>query len=67
MDNEILDPIYQFLDSPRNINFLELLEECFNAWVKACNQEIENQDSDEYIADHLEANNYEFTEEGDIL
>jgi len=67
MDNEILDPIYQFLDSPRNINFLELLEECFDAWVMACNQEIESQDSDEYIADHLEANNYEFTEEGEIL
>lgn len=64
MDDEILEPIYKFLDKPRDINFKDLLEECFNAWVKAGNSDIEDQNSDEYITDTITSNDYEFTKDG---
>jgi hypothetical protein len=64
MDDEILDPIYAFLDKPRNINFLDLLEECFDAWIKACNRDVDYQNSFEYFEKEAEANDYEFLESG---
>lgn len=65
IDDDILDPIYAFLKKPlATTTFRHLLEDCFDAWVKACNADIEWQDSDEYISDYLIANDYEFTEDG---
>ena len=66
MDDVILDPIYKFLDKPTNQNFRELLEDCFNEWIKACNQDVEWQNSDKYIIETIEANGYEFTEDGTL-
>jgi len=64
MDNEILAPLYAFMKKPGNKDFKDVLEDCFDAWIKACNNEVEYQNSFEYIAEHLEANEYEFTKEG---
>ena len=65
MDNEILDPIYKFLNKPEpHTNFKDLMEECFDSWIKACNADIEYQNSDETIKETIEANDYEFTREG---
>lgn len=66
MDNEILDEIYKYIDKPDSRTFRDLLEDCFDNWVKACNADIEYQNSDEYISEHLEVNEYEFTENGEI-
>lgn len=68
IDEDILKPIYDFLKKPdNNTNFRDLLESCFDAWVKACNEDIEYQNSDEYIAEELESNDFEFTKEGRIF
>ncbi|MEO7047752.1 MAG: hypothetical protein ABI091_20810 [Ferruginibacter sp.] len=68
MDNEILAPMYEFMDKPNNrTNFKELIEECFDAWIKACNNDIDYQNSDEYIIEQIEANEYEFTQDGKMI
>ncbi len=65
MDDVILKPIYEFLERPiKGVTFSDLLDDCFDAWIKGCNDDIEHQNSDEYIAEHLEANDYEFTSDG---
>jgi hypothetical protein len=64
MDNELLDEIWKFMDKPDNRDFKELLQDCFDSWIKACNNDIEEQNSDEYIADYLAGNEYEFTQDG---
>lgn len=64
LDNEILHEIWQFLDKPDSRNFKELLSECFNAWVKACNLDMQEQNSYEVISERLEANEYEFLKDG---
>lgn len=66
MDMDILDPIYKFLDKPDNQSFRDLLEDCFDEWIKACNADIDWQNSDEYISEELVNNDYEFTEDGTL-
>jgi len=64
MDYAILKPILDFMAKPDNTTFEELLQDCLNAWGKACQGEYEFQMSEEYIADAMEANEYDFTEDG---
>lgn len=67
LDDDILKPIYDFLNKPtKGITFSDLMEDCFDAWIKACNNDIEYQNSDEYITEHFHANEYEFEEDGTI-
>ena len=66
MDNEILAPIFDFMRKPNNnTSFKDLLNDCFEAWVTACNNDIDSQNSDEYISENLESNDYEYTEDGE--
>jgi hypothetical protein len=68
MDDDILQPIYDFMSKPdKRTDFKELMADCFHAWIKACNEDIEYQNSDEHIKEELEINNYEFTENGEII
>lgn len=68
MDDEILNPIYNFLNKPiENISFRDLLESCFDCWVTACNNDIEYQNSDEYISDEIINNDCDFEEDGTIF
>jgi len=64
MDDDLLEPIYKFLDHPDGRDFRELLQDCFDQWVSACVKDYEYQGSDEYIAETLEANDYEFKHNG---
>lgn len=64
MDYALTNPIKEFLDKPDSRNFKDLLEDCFSAWIRDCNADVEWQSSDEYIGEHLEANDYEFEEDG---
>jgi len=67
IDNEILDPIYQFLKSPKeNVTFEDLLNDCLQSWLSACQKDYEATQEDEYIIEHLEANDYDFTIDGKI-
>lgn len=65
MDEVLLDPIRAFLKQPINrVTFRELLEDCYHAWVKGCENDIEYQGSDENVAETILANEYEFDEDG---
>ncbi len=65
-DDDILDPIYNFLNKPSKdgSNFRDLLEDCITSICKSVENEIEYRNTDEYIKEHIEANEYEFTKEG---
>lgn len=65
MDYEILKSIYDFLKSPVNgPTFEDILEDCLNAWVGACQKDWEYSLSREAIEESITINEYEFTEEG---
>lgn len=53
MDDVLLKEIYDFVRSPDNRNFNDLLNHCFDNWISAGNADIEKQNSDEYIVDIL--------------
>jgi len=64
-DEDFLDNIRKFIKRPDSSTFEDLLEEsvwnCFNAGCK----DYEYQQSDEAITEMIEANDYEFTEDGE--
>jgi len=66
-DDDILKPIYKFLKNPKNISFKDLLKECLKSWLKVANAEYDYRTSEEYFIEEIEANGYEFTEDGDII
>jgi len=66
MDDDILKEIYQYMNKPDSRNFKELLYDCLQEWVFAANQDYEYQMSDEAIKENIEANEYEFTENGEL-
>ncbi len=43
---------------------IETLQLCLDEWVKDFNEDIDYQCGDEYAIDHINANEYEFTEDG---
>ena len=70
-DDSILEPIYQFLEKFQekagyysSMDFNELMGDCFHALKKDLDSEVEAMQQDEYITENIEANNYEFTENG---
>lgn len=67
MDEVILKPIHDFMKKPdENINFNDLMDMCLNNWVQACVEDCEWTNSMECFEDYCEANNMEFTEDGEI-
>lgn len=64
LDDDILQPIYDFLNKPDSTDFETLIENCFEAWCKAVKNECQSQLSFEYFKDIAEANEYEFDEFG---
>jgi hypothetical protein len=67
IDDDILKPVYDFLKNPnQDKNFTDLMEDCMNAWITACEQDLEGAYTDEAIEDHAQANEYEFTETGEV-
>lgn len=65
-DDALCQPIWDFIRKPDSRSFKDLLEDCFAQWIKYCNDDIADQDSDEYIKDTIEANDYEFDEDGEL-
>lgn len=64
MDDSLLFPIRQFVSKPSNLTFAELMEECISEWVKDASSDCKEQESYEYLAEHIEANEYEFLKDG---
>jgi hypothetical protein len=65
IDNEILQPLWDFLDKPnKNTTFHDLMEECLNNWISACNKDYENYYSMENFLEESKANEYEYLESG---
>ena len=66
LDDVILGPIYSFLEKPTDTTFYYLLNECLNAWVRACAKDVEDYYSDESLLEEALANEYEFLEDGTL-
>lgn len=65
-DESLLDPLRAFLLRPHPRTTLgELFQDCADSWVRAWLADMEYQLSDEYVAEHLEVNEYEYTEDGE--
>lgn len=66
IDAELLTSLWNFIDKPDNSTMQDLVDESLSNWEKAVEADHEYQDSDEYIAETLESNGYEFTADGII-
>jgi hypothetical protein len=68
IDDDTLQPIYDFLKTPSNsVTLQDLMNDCLHAWVFACRRDYEHAYSDEAIKETIDANEYEFTEEGKLI
>lgn len=66
-DEEILDPIYKFLKTPdKGVNFEYLLNDCLETFGIACGKDHEATSTIKTFKDEVEANDWEFFENGDI-
>jgi len=65
VDENFLDPIREFMKLPTEITFMELMEESVHAVAKAIENDYEHSQTMEYFKDHAEANELEFTKEGE--
>lgn len=63
-DEVLLDNIRDFIAKPDSRTFAELLDDCLEAWAKACRDECNYQNSDDAIDETIRANEYEFLESG---
>jgi hypothetical protein len=64
-DDDILKPIYDFLNKPeKSVTFEDLIQDVECAIQKTFNDTEEWVNSEEYITEIIEANEYEFTEDG---
>lgn len=67
MDNQILSPVFEFMRKPNEkTTFENLMDECYNAWEKGCEEDWEFQNSDEQIIENIKANEYTFEEDGTL-
>lgn len=64
-DNDILKPVYDFIQNPcKHTTFEDLIQEMENA-AEQCFIDVEEWvNSEEYLTETIEANGYEFTEDG---
>lgn len=68
MDNELIDPILEFIKHPRaETSLTDILDNCFDSFIAAVIADMEDQESDDYISEAIEINDYEFLENGDQL
>lgn len=66
-DCDLFDPIEQYEKTPAKIPELrQVFYECLQSWAFAAQRDYEWQQSDEYIAEDIEANEWEFLECGEV-
>jgi hypothetical protein len=67
-DDDILEPVYSFLARPdKSMTFEELINEVESAISKTFDNTTDWINSDEFITDEIEANDYQFTKDGKIF
>jgi len=69
-DNDLLWPIYRFMKTPQlnaSTNFEDLIKECSESLRSSLKNEEEAMQTDDYIIEQIEANEYEFTEYGKLI
>jgi hypothetical protein len=66
-DQDILQPIYDFLENPSDIDFENLLENCISSLCSSVQSEYDYSISDCALIELIEANGYEFTELGKLV
>lgn len=65
-DTDICKPIWDFCDCPGNESVWDILNACLSALAKSTKEAIEYRYSDEAIAEIMEYNEYDFTENGKL-
>jgi len=63
-DMDLLDPFVKFIKKPDDSDFEDLLNKAFYGLKKSLESEDEYRNSDEAIQEDIEANEYEFDEDG---
>jgi hypothetical protein len=64
-DEDFLDPLRAFLKRPRlDWTMQDLVDACVNSWLSSAISNLEHAESDEAIDENIEANEYEFLEDG---
>ncbi len=67
MDCEILQPIYDFLEKPNKYTtFEDLMNDCLQSWLVACNKDFEYAYSEEAFIEDSEANERLYFESGEL-
>lgn len=66
-DDDFLRPIYNFLRSPNNNNFEDVIYDCFHSLVKTVEYGIELNSTMDSFEEHCAANDYEFDERGNRI
>lgn len=67
-DDDILKPVYDFINLPdKNTTFEDLINSIENAISKVFRDTEEWISSSEYLIEEIEANEYDFTEDGNIF
>ncbi len=65
-DESFLAPYRAFMLKPDERSYSELMSDCLNSGFNDWESDMEHQESDEYIGDFLQANGYEFEENGNM-
>jgi len=66
-DESFLDAVRNFIARPSDISFTELMEDCVYNTIKAGCNDCEYQQSEEAIIETIEANEYDFKDDGTIF
>lgn len=67
IDHALLDPIVEFIKNPHSdVDLEEIMAECLNGWINACNKDFEYSQSKEAILETIDSNEYRFTKEGKL-
>ena len=66
-DEDILDPVYDFLKRPDSTTFEQLMRDCCKAWAKACSDDMEASTTMEVFEEYCEDNDMRFEANGVIF
>jgi hypothetical protein len=63
-DENLLDKVRDFMKRPWDTDYRELMQDCIDEFCKAYADDVDYQYSDEAVDESMEANEYEFDEDG---
>lgn len=66
-DDELLRPLREFVVCPCDKTLSVLIEECLDNWINSLAAEYKYWTSEEGIIAEIEANDYDFDEEGELI